>query len=127
MIRLICAIALLSAAIRPVRADEARPSADFDQGGVIVEVDSFFKEAGVTPRPAAQTGTANLALATDTGLYSFLETPENETRTVARDEQLFVHPQKGLLLAPGLTAGNVRRFEQTMAILQNTQPRFRMK
>ncbi len=56
-----------------------------------------------------------------------LESPENEPRIVARDEQLFVHPEKGLLLAPGLTAGNIRRFEQTMAILQNTQQRFRTK
>lgn len=56
-----------------------------------------------------------------------LESPENEPRIVARDEQLFVHPEKGLLLARGLTAGNVRRFEQTMALLQNAQPRFRWK
>ncbi len=56
-----------------------------------------------------------------------LTSPEHQPRIVARDEQLFVHPEKGLLLAHGLTASNVRHFEQTMAELQNTQNRFRFK
>ena len=55
-----------------------------------------------------------------------LTTPQNKIRIIARDEQLFIHPQKGLLLAPGLTPGNIRRFEQTQAQLQN-KPRFRWK
>lgn len=57
-----------------------------------------------------------------------LESPDHdEPRIVARDEQLFVHPEKGLLLAPGLTASNVRIFEQTMAELKTAQTRFRIK
>ena len=100
MIRLLYAVALLSAGIRPVGADEAKPSTDFDQGGVIVEVHSFFTDAGVNSRPAGQTGVADRALATDTGLYSFLETPENEEKLAALEPGSVVRV-KGSLLERG--------------------------
>ena len=82
-IRLLGAIVLLSTGISTALADEGKPSVDFDKGGVIVEVGSFFKGTGVTSGPAGQTGVAALALATDTGLYSFLETPQNQERLAA--------------------------------------------
>ena len=56
-----------------------------------------------------------------------LESPDYEPRIIGRDEQLFVHPEKGLLLARGLTASNVRIFEQTMAELQTALTRLRIK
>ncbi len=56
-----------------------------------------------------------------------LESPEHEPRIISRDEQLFVHPEKGLLLAHGLTAKNVQKFEQTMTEFQTALARLRIK
>ena len=100
MIRLLGAIAFLSAGITAAGADEGKPSVDFDQGGVIVEVGSFFKGTGVTSRPGSQIGVTVLALATDTGLYSFLETPENEKKLTAIKPGTVVRV-KGKLLERG--------------------------
>ena len=99
MIRLFGAIAFLSAGITAAGADGGK-SVDFDQGGVIVEVGSVFKGTGVTSRPGSQIGVAALALATDTGLYSFLETPENEKKLTAVEPGTVVRV-KGKLLEKG--------------------------
>ena len=115
MIRLLCAIALLSAGIRPVPAEEAKPSVDFDQGGVIVDVGSFFTEAGLTSAPGPA-GVAGRALVTDTGLYSFLETPENEQKLASIEPGSVVRVRGTLLERGALLHINVLERVSTISL-----------
>ena len=55
-------------------------STDFAQGGVIVDMERFFHAATNQAGTEQRKGIAGRALATSSGLYSFLETPENDEK-----------------------------------------------
>ncbi len=55
-------------------------STDFAEGGVIVDMEVFFHGAANEGTVDQKQGIAGRALATSSGLYSFLETPENDEK-----------------------------------------------
>jgi hypothetical protein len=75
-------IALTLFLIQAVHVQASQPSTAFDQHGVIIDVRTFFKstDQARTPEEIAHGDIANRALATTVGVYSFLETPENQSQ-----------------------------------------------
>ena len=55
-------------------------STDFAESGVIVDMEMFFHAAANKASADEKQGIAGRALATASGLYSFLETPENDEK-----------------------------------------------
>ena len=55
-------------------------STDFAESGVIVDMETFFHAASNSGNADPKQGIAGRALATYSGLYSFLETPENDEK-----------------------------------------------
>jgi hypothetical protein len=95
-------IALLIALAGPLyAAGGGTTSKPFDQGGVIVDVHTFFKTAAGQQKPeTTQASPADLALVTAEGLYTFLETPENQKWLTGTESGAVVHI-KGKLLKKG--------------------------
>lgn len=56
----------------------SNPVRDFDQTGVMVDVLSFFKAAEGLAMQPGKAGVPTKALVTADGVYSFIETPENQ-------------------------------------------------
>ena len=92
-------IALSALLAHTAHAASTQTSSAFDQSGVIVEVHSFFKAAAQDRDPAAASadGVAGRALVTASGVYAFLETPENQQQLAKTKPGSVVHI-KGKLL-----------------------------
>ncbi len=66
-------------AVRPEVADVST-SVPFSENGVIVSMEEFFHVVKTKGAGSNESGTTSRALATATGIYSFLETPENDEK-----------------------------------------------
>ena len=95
-------IALALFLFQAIHVQASQPSTAFDQYGVIVDISTFFKSTAQTrtPEEAAHRDVANRALATAAGIYSFLETPENQSQLAQMVPGTVVRIQ-GQLLAKG--------------------------
>ncbi len=95
-------IALSALLAHAAHAASTQTSSAFDESGVIVEVHSFFKTAAQDRDPAAASadGVAGRALVTASGVFAFLETPENQQQLAKTKPGSVVHI-KGKLLAKG--------------------------
>ena len=79
-------------------------STDFAEGGVIVDMEMFFHAAANKASADEKQGIAGRALATASGLYSFLETPENDEKLGDLQAGSVVHVTGEAAQARGLAA-----------------------
>ena len=77
---LLCLILPLTAASAATKDAGNSVSTDFTESGVIVDMEMFFHAASSKGSADQKEGIAGRALATAGGLYSFLETPENDEK-----------------------------------------------